>query len=145
MVSPIAQKIKTRMTEKRHTVASLEREAGLKVHAVRNILLGKSKNPSADTLKAISIVLDCTVDDLLSDAEGFEGNKENKHNDLKIENPELFKESISAILDLFQENDKTPDYKDLSFLATEVYVYSIENNDSKLDEPFMKWLYSRDF
>ena len=145
MVSPIAQKIKTRMMAKRHTVASLEREAGLKVHAVRNILLGKSKNPSADTLKAISIVLDCSVDDLLSDSENFESDKENKYKDLKIENTELFKESINAILQIFKENDRVPNYKDLSLLTIEVYTYSIENNDSKLDEPFMKWLYSRNF
>lgn len=146
MVSLVAQKIKSKMTEQRFTVASLEREAGLKVHAVRNILLGKSKNPSADTLKAISNVLGCTVDDLLN-TENETSQAPNKKHDAAIEirNPDLFRNVVQGILEVFKEHKKTPTYKDLSFMVLEVYQYSVENNNEEADKSFMTWLYSRNF
>lgn len=149
MTSIIAQKIKNRMAEKRFTVASLEREAGLKVHAVRNIILGKSKNPSADTLKAVADVLECTVDDLLSheDSTTLSSPKDNEaeRSLVKISEPELYFEVTQEALALFSSNSITPTFKDLSFIILEAYLYSIENNEGKTDRSFMKWLYSRNF
>ena len=146
MVSLVAQKIKSKMTEQRFTVASLEREAGLKVHAVRNILLGKSKNPSADTLKAISNVLGCTVDDLLNTENENNQAPINKNNaSIEIQNSKLFHNVVQGILEVFEEHKKTPTYKDLSFMILEVYQYSVENNNEEADKSFMTWLYSRNF
>ncbi len=146
MASLVAQKIKSKMTEQRFTVASLEREAGLKVHAVRNILLGKSKNPSADTLKAISNVLGCTVDDLLNTENETSQAPSKKHDaEIEIRNPDLFRNVVQGVLEVFKEHKKTPTYKDLSFMVLEVYQYSVENNNEEADKSFMTWLYSRNF
>ncbi len=146
MTSIVAQKIKTKMTEQRFTVASLEREAGLKIHAVRNILLGKSKNPSADTLKAISNVLGCTVDDLLnSENETNQTLGSRNHAAVEVQNSKLFRDVVDAVWEVFEEHQKTPTYKDLSFMILEVYQYSVENNSEKIDKSFMSWLYSRNF
>lgn len=60
-------KIKEKMENQHLSVYALEKEAGLKPQAVRNILWGKSKNPGGAVLKAIAKVLNCSVDELLGD------------------------------------------------------------------------------
>lgn len=64
MNTSVAKQISVRMKAKNLSILMLEREAGLKNHAVRNILRGKSKRPSADILQAIADVLGCTVKEL---------------------------------------------------------------------------------
>lgn len=149
MSTNIAQNIRDKMDEKRFTVASLEREAGLKVSAVRNILLGKSKHPSADTLKAIAIALNCTVDELLgeSDIQIESPAPENYPNreKINIKDFKLFGEVASETIKLFEENKKNPTINDIFFTISEVYLYSIENNMEKVDKSFLNWIYSRNF
>src|SRR5580704_11655886 len=65
MASYLQEQIQTRMDAKKLSIYALEKKAGLKRSAARNILQGFSKKPSAEALKAIASVLDCTVDDLV--------------------------------------------------------------------------------
>ena len=65
MSSYLQSQIQTRMEAKKLSIYALEKKAGLKRSAARNILQGFSKKPSAEALKAIANVLECTVDDLV--------------------------------------------------------------------------------
>ena len=65
MSTPIAKQIFTRMRAKNLTFYELQKKAGLKPHAVQNILRGKSQKPSAELLQAIARELGCTIEDLL--------------------------------------------------------------------------------
>ena len=49
------------------SVHALEKKAKLKIHSIQNILTGRSKKPSAETLQAIASVLGTTVEKLLSE------------------------------------------------------------------------------
>ena len=66
MSTQLAQQLEIRMRAKNLSAIDLEKEARLNSHAVRNILRGTSKKPSAETLQAVSDVLGCTVKDLLA-------------------------------------------------------------------------------
>lgn len=72
MRTQVAQQISARMKAKNISIMTLEKMAGLKVHAVRNIIRGNSKHPSGEILQAVSDVLGCTVKDLLTKQEIFE-------------------------------------------------------------------------
>lgn len=65
MKSALQNQITIRMKAKALSIAVLEREAGLKINAVRDILSGQSRKPSAETLQAIANGLECSVRDLL--------------------------------------------------------------------------------
>lgn len=71
-MTPIAQQIDARMKANDFSIMQLEAKAGVKPHAVRNILTGKSKSPIAVSLQAIADVLGCSVKDLLSAPTGLE-------------------------------------------------------------------------
>lgn len=66
MTTALARQIEARLRAKNMTVLELERLAGLKGHGVRNIIRGKSKKPSAQSLDAIGDMLGCTVKELLT-------------------------------------------------------------------------------
>jgi len=88
----LKQKIREKLNEQNLSVAALEKKAGLKMSAVRNILRGQTRKPSAYTLKKISDALNCKIDDLL--VEDHINNKyfckyERQKIPLKFEEPEL--------------------------------------------------------
>ena len=57
MATALKEKIIERMEAKNFSIAELERRAGLSIHSVRNILKGRIKKPSAQSLQAISETL----------------------------------------------------------------------------------------
>lgn len=150
MSSYLQSQIQTRMEAKKLTIYALERKAGLKRSAARNILQGFSKKPSAETLKAIANVLDCTVDDLVGSVS---------------ENPaasSMIKVSMSAngthqwdeklCLDTIKLvsknlNDRNLDlkYEQVLALAGEVYKYSLAKQSDTVDQAFVSWLINKNF
>ena len=66
MGSALKEKITERMEAKNLSIAELERRAGLSIHSVRNILKGRIKKPSAQSLQAIAEALECSIVDLMN-------------------------------------------------------------------------------
>jgi transcriptional regulator with XRE-family HTH domain len=62
----LKDKISYHLENKKISVAEFERSAGLKQSAVRNILYGKSKSPTIDTIQVIAREMKISVDELLS-------------------------------------------------------------------------------
>src|SRR5437588_625784 len=65
MSSYLQQQLQTRMQNMRLSICGLEKKAGLKKNIVRNVLLGKSRNPRTESLQAIADVFKCTIEDLV--------------------------------------------------------------------------------
>jgi transcriptional regulator with XRE-family HTH domain len=65
LVDTIQEQLRTRIPDKNLNARELERRAGLKMSAVRNILSGHSKNPGIEVIAAIAKVLECSTDELL--------------------------------------------------------------------------------
>jgi len=66
MENPIGIKINQMIDNKKLSVARLEKIAALQKGTVRDIIVGKSKNPTINTLTKICKGLECTFNDLLS-------------------------------------------------------------------------------
>src|SRR5271155_5297523 len=101
MATALQIRLKHLMQEKNLRTSDLEKLAGLKMSAVRNILLGKTKHPKAETLQAIVDVLGCTIADLL----GKDLPKEEANPSPKLENPQLFLEAAQALVSLLEQGN----------------------------------------
>lgn len=144
MYSNLQMQLKMRMESLNLSAAALERKANLKIHAVRNILLGKSKRPSGETLQSIADALGCSVKDLFSPGEinnlSFFKDEEKSN----VLNTALFLASTEIALQLFTEKDFKPTLEQTISLIKEIYSYSYKNNVMKVDENFAKWLIDKE-
>jgi len=66
MKTSLKEEIRKRMEAKNLSIAALERKAGLNIHAIRNILTGKIRKPSAQCLQATANALECSLLDLMN-------------------------------------------------------------------------------
>ena len=126
------------------TVRALEKEAGLKSSAARNILQGFSKKPSAEVLKALSNVFGCTVDELMGP---------DKTSIVKVTLPSSgsrkWDEGLCMdVMKLVSKSlaDKKLDLKfeQVMALVSEAYKYSIAKSSDKADPAFVCWLIDKD-
>lgn len=67
----VIQEIRRRLKEKNLTPISAAKKAGLGRDSIRDILRGKSQQPSYGTLKKLADVLDCTVSELEGVTDGI--------------------------------------------------------------------------
>ena len=59
--------LKKIMKQKKIGNKALAEASGIPIGTLNKIIYGETTNPSLDTMKALSIALDCTLDDLLND------------------------------------------------------------------------------
>lgn len=140
MATVLQIRLKNLMEEKSLRTSDLEKLAGLKMSAVRNILLGKTKHPKAETLQAIAEVLGCTVPELLGkDSPQQESNLSSP----KLEYPDLFLESAKSFVSRLEKEGGTLTLDQACFIIKETYLYSCQNNSKTVDEKFAKWVFSK--
>lgn len=124
--------IRKKIEDQKTTVSEVEREAKIPAGSLRKILVGVTKNPTIETLLAVSRVLKCPVDSIIDDRSApFK-------NDLMILNIDLFLECAVFVGSYCKENvQKTIDYDDFLMLVREVYAYSLPQG--KLEVRFAEW------
>jgi len=131
------------MKNKNLSVPSLERKAGLKIHAVRNILTDKIKKPKIHTLKAISSVLECSVEHLVNPSFSKDENStydiSSKRELLFLEDVQLMMNSCDAILGFLRENKITLSLDEYLEVLKRVYYYSLSAESKVLDFKFIAW------
>ena len=143
MSTQLAKQISTRMRAKNLTLQALEREAGLRPHAVQNILRGRSKKPSAEILQAVADVFGCTVKDLLH-------HQENSHEEeltqskrellsQKYEYPDLFLETVKFVNAALKEKENELSIEQFISCIEEIYLHSLQKNPSHMDQEFAEW------
>ena len=141
----IDKQIEVRMKARGMSIVDLDSKAGLKTHAVRNILRGKSKSPSAVNLQAIADALDCSVKDLLSTPEVLEESpslsleevlhaKYSKHDKYG-----LFPEVIKTVDSIVQKKNKDLTVEQFLTSVREIYLHSLQKDPTKVDMDFAKW------
>lgn len=143
MSTQIARQISVRMKAKNLSVRALEKEAGLKTHAVQNILRGKSKRPSADILQSVSDILGCTVKDLLATQEIFQEDESSRtKNEIlqdPYEHPALLLETVKTVNDKLQQKGSALTVEHVLACIEEVYIHSLQRNSEKVDQEFVDW------
>ncbi len=144
----IAQNISLKMKAAGLTIMALEAKAGLNPHAVRNIVTGKSKNPSAVNLQAIADALNSNIKDLLEIPKGLQQDEFCLR--LSIETllqkthttSSLMEECVRVVDELFQKNKKPITTTQYLTCVREAYLHSLEKSPSTVNKAFAKWFIS---
>ncbi len=143
MRTAIAKQISVRMKAKNFSILTLEREAGLKTHSVRNILRGKSKRPSADILQAVADVLGCTVKDLLQNQEIFQEEEFSESKDEQLNEtyayPTLYLDTVQFVNNVLHQKGRNVTVKQALTCFEEIYFHSAQKDPTKVDKEFSEW------
>jgi|JI7StandDraft_1071085.scaffolds.fasta_scaffold25541_1 transcriptional regulator with XRE-family HTH domain len=132
------------------TVPELERRAGIKPYSLRNIVQGKSTNPSVEIVFAIAKELGYTMEELLSSSISHKSNKsEAKNNESSVRifnhikfDKNLLSEIHDFLLNHFQNLDELNFYQYISGLS-DIYQYCFEQNNMLFDIRYANWWLKR--
>ena len=124
------------------SIAGMERQAGLKINVIRNILRGQSKRPTAETLQAISKLMGCSIQDLLQGGE-VSDSVQSTSSDQLIEHPEMLKEITVVLMDASQKKNIQLTFKQFSRALEESYAYSLKKTPPLIDHTFIEWILGR--
>ncbi len=144
----LQKQLSERIEASNFSVNALEKKAGLKRSAVRNILQGFSKKPSADVLLSIAEALNCTVDDLIgsrssSDVVPSNIKSTSKPRNLHPWNDTLYIEAVKLVSKILHEKDMQLKSEQTIALINESYKYSLDKGSDEVDVDFTKWLVER--
>ena len=145
MAIALKEKIIERMEAKNFSIAELERRAGLSIHSVRNILKGRIKKPSAQSLQAIAEALECSIIDLMNSSSAAEaGFPQDMDRRIKkrplLEHPDLMLECLEKILQEIGEKKVTISIDEYFDVVKKVYLYSSREEPREVDTRFATWL-----
>ncbi|EKE09528.1 MAG: hypothetical protein ACD_16C00144G0005 [uncultured bacterium] len=143
MSTRIAKQISARLRAKNISFYELEKKAGLKPHAVQNILRGKSKKPSGELLQSIAHELGCHVEDLLQGqetryAEELPHSKKVLLNQ-PYEHPDLFLETVKFVNHALKEKENNLTIEQFISCVEEIYLHSLQKDPKKVDKNFAEW------
>ena len=136
MTSYLQKQIQTRMAQKGFSVAGLEKRAGLKESAVKNILYGQSKKPSLEIVNAIAKALECSIQELIGETNSSKKTATNE----TVFKAELFTEATNSIINHLKETDKAITTEQVVELILETYKYSIDNSEDFIHDSVSKYL-----
>lgn len=138
LIENLQEQIESRMQDKNLNARELERRAGLKISAVRNILSGQSKNPGIEVIAAVAKLLNCSTDELL----GIEQSKSEtpKQKIVSVWDYNLYENCLKEVHSYLQSKNLKPQAEQILFFIREAYIYSLEGKDKKADLRFIKWI-----
>jgi len=143
MGDPLGVRIRQLANNKKLTIAKLERIAGLQNSTVRDIIIGKSKNPTVSTLTKICKALECSFYDLLNKEEVFQSNVlpigTNVYSNMQWGH-ELFTKCAETIEKYLNKYELSFGLGKIIVLIIDLYLYSLTKNNNQLDEKSAEWL-----
>lgn len=139
MTTPLQETLKAYLEKHGLSVAELERQAGLKLNVLRNIIKGQSRKPTAETLRGIAGAIGCSVEDLLAGRTETTSEFNKLLNSPKVEHPQLLQDTLKAILDYAKRNKLTFTVQQTLFILEETYAYFIQKTPPQIDTDFMDW------
>ena len=137
MAASLKQKIRAHLDRTGQSIAGFERQAGLKINVVRNILNGLSLRPTAKTLTAIAGAMNCTVAELMNQPEDRPYAKPDTSP--AIQHPALMVDTLQAILEVAQDHNRPLTIHKACLMLDEIYAYMITKNPPALDKEFVRW------
>jgi len=143
----LTENIRQKLSTKNISVSELERRAGLKQSTLQNILYGRSKNPSIETIKSIARELNCSIEELIGELDYLNPNTLNNPNHKEQEealdehpwNPVLFIKTIEMVQSILDAKKITLPKKQVLASVDEVYRYSNGVSD-EVDRRFAEWI-----
>lgn len=138
MNSSLVKNLNLLINQSNMSLRGLERKAGLKENAIRNILRGNSKKPGYDKLVPIARALNCSVDDLIGNY-GISKSVTTPIRDRTYENKILFSKILSYISSHIETLDTNISSYQLLKELDYLYSYFYERKASEVDQDFIKW------
>lgn len=140
LIDNLQEQIENRMHEKNLNARELERRAGLKISAVRNILSGQSKNPGIEVITAIAKLLECSTDELLGLEQEKNKADSTKQKIITIWDYSLYENCLKEVHNYLGSKNTKPQAEQILFFIREAYIYSLEGKDKTADSRFIKWI-----
>ncbi len=140
LIDNLQEQIENRMHEKNLNARELERRAGLKISAVRNILSGASKNPGIEVIAAIARLLNCSTDELLGLEQEKSKLESQKQKTITTWDYSLYENCLKEVQNYLISKNAKPQAEQILFFVREAYTYSLEGKDKKADIRFIKWI-----
>lgn len=143
MTETLAKQLALRMKAQNISAPVLEKMAGVGTHGVLNIIRGKSKQPSAQNLHAITTALGCTISDLLDGRDIFCQDEygrttEDLLNDSYVQ-PDLLVAALSIVNQKIAESSLSPTVQQVFNCVQETYVNALQRNLYTIDPDFIEW------
>ena len=128
------------LEERNLSIAQAERLSGLRLSTLRNIIRGRSKNPTLEVLNKLASFFDCTI------AELIEGDPAKKDLSLSeyLGNYQLLVDFALFMQEAYQKESFQITLSQFSELQKECCEYAKQNNLEKLDKKFLNWLISKE-
>jgi transcriptional regulator with XRE-family HTH domain len=143
MTSYLQQKLKSLIESKNTNIASLEKSAGIKRDAIRNILSGRSKSPSLGLISSIAKALDANIADFIDSDYTSQSDITSVFILEKLEwNKDLIQDTINTVQLLIDKYSLSVDFDKAIKFVREIYAYSLGKNllTKKADADFAEWL-----
>lgn len=140
LIENLQEQIETRMADKNLNARELERRAGLKISAVRNILSGKSSNPGIEVISSIAKLLGCSTDELIGIEQEKAKTEAPKQKVIDIWDYALYENCLKEVQNYLTSKNLSPQAEQILFFIREAYIYSLEGKDKKADLRFIKWI-----
>lgn len=127
----IAKKIK----EENLSVSSLEKRLGVSRGLIQKILIGKSQNPTLETLASLATVFGSSLDELVFGQ---------KREDTRVLDEKIWDTNIMSVIFnetcyFISENKIEPSFKKIITLMLEMYDFFLKENNSIFDKKFFDW------
>jgi transcriptional regulator with XRE-family HTH domain len=144
MVNQLQAKIIKAIEDSQLSVGVLEKKAGVKKNAIRNIIDGRSKNPTMETLLSIAAVIGCSIDNLIKGNDDLiqEASSPSQINqEIYPWNMVLFQQVVQVINELLNKRTIILSYDEVLDIVKEVYLFSIGKNEviKTVDLRFAQW------
>jgi len=142
--------IREKVSQLDMSIHNLEKKAGLKAGVVQNIIYGRSKNPSINTIKLIAEALNCSIESLINTADTTENKVNQSSKSLQLSqsekslkenwNQEQYLLCLNTVYQILQELSININKDQLLSITDEVLNYSSVNGLTAPDHQFAKYL-----
>lgn len=132
----LQENLRSRIKASGMSTPEIVQKAGLNISAVKNILSGRSTNPSGNTLIGLSQALGCSIEELIT---CNETSNPLKNKDLPVENYKLFLDGAALIANYLEQEKIVIPQSEYIRYVNEVYQYSLMKKWKRVDADFVKW------
>lgn len=134
--SLLREKIKKKLAEKKLKVNQVEKLAGLGGGAIRQFLSGRTNNPTWDTLRAVSKVLELEFSELTNE---YSKNNISKSLDFSWKS-EMFSKITLNLQDFINKHNYSISGTEAISIIQNIYCFCLENKEEDIDKAFAELL-----
>lgn len=140
MIEKLRAHLQHYMDSQNLSAHALEKKAGLKSCVVSNLVSGRSKNPTFETIVNIATALGCSIPDLLGEPKrsDFVIRRESE-NDAGID-IQLFEKVVCSVTSKLTEHKVNILIDTVFSLIQEAYIYSSKTTNKEVDSQFIDWI-----